>query len=107
MTFPDLAKPTVESTSTPSLQSLIFTLLRTALAALGAIGLYHGAVVPDATLYMLAGLLVELGTAAWGIWDKVQAARRVHHAAVASASASATATQATGVPAQIAIQPAS
>lgn len=101
----DLTQPTVDTTPNPTLTSLLFSLLRAGLVAGSTLGIWHGASVPDGTLMMLASALVALGSAAWGIWDKVQAARKVHDSAMLSAEASRVASRMAGAPVGVAVQP--
>lgn len=85
MTVP--AGPTAPSTSSPTITALVFSLLRSGLLLASALGIYHGATVDDATLSLVAGLLVAFGTTAWSLADKIMAARKQHATALASASA--------------------
>jgi hypothetical protein len=77
---------TVPSTSAPTTTALVLSALRSLLMLGSSLGIYHGA-VDDATLTMWASVIVALGTAAWSLVDKFQAARKQHAAAVASAGA--------------------
>ncbi len=78
---------TVPSSATPTLQSLVYTLLRAVMLALGAVGVGVGANINDGALMVIAGALVTIGTAAWSLWDQVRTARHAHATAVASAVA--------------------
>jgi hypothetical protein len=76
---------TVASTPNPTVQALVFSLLRSVLMLLSALGIGLGATVSDSTLMLVSGGLVAVATAAWSLWDKIQTARQAHVGAVASA----------------------
>lgn len=81
----DSTVTTVPSTPNPSLQAIVYSLLRSILMLMGALGIGVGANISDGTLMVVAGAIVAVGTAAWSLYDKVQAARKTHAAAVRSA----------------------
>jgi hypothetical protein len=84
MTGTDLGLP--PSTPDPSLTTLVYTLIRAVLYLLSGLGIGVGA-LDDGALMIVAGGIVAVGTAAWSLWDKIQAARANHRNSVASAIA--------------------
>lgn len=83
---PDLP-PMTDSSPTPSTQAMVAMLLRYLLAFLGTAGLYHGAVIDNGTLYVVAGILVNIGTVGWALWERFDTQRKSHAGSVASANA--------------------
>jgi len=71
------------STPDPAITSLVFTLIRTVLAFLSGLGVVVGS-YSDSSLMIIAGAVVTAATAAWGLWDKIRAARANHRNSVAS-----------------------
>lgn len=80
---------TVASSPLPTMQVLLYTLLRAILVILGALGIGIGANLNDGTLMVIAGALATILGVAWSIYQKVSAARTQHAVAVASAQAGA------------------
>ena len=80
---------TVPSTPAPTLQALVFSLLRSILMLLGALGVGIGANISDGTLMVVAGAIVAVGTAVWDLIEKYQTAHNTHATAIASAAAQA------------------
>jgi hypothetical protein len=87
MTAPTPSPAAAPSTPSPTITALVFSLLRSILMLAAALGIYHGATVDDGTLMLISGGIVAVATAAWSLYDKLQAARKQHAAALASALA--------------------
>lgn len=77
---------TVPSTPSPATVVLVASLIRDALKLAAGAGLAVG-VYSDSTVTMVASALVGGASVAWALWQKFEAARAAHSAAVASAVA--------------------
>jgi len=77
---------TVTSTPDPTIQTLIYTLIRAIMQILGAFGVTWASTVSGATWEMVAGALAMIIATAWSVWQKVQQAQLNHAGSVASAA---------------------
>ncbi len=85
MTVDDL----VPSTPDPQIQTLVYTAIRAALQILGTFGVTWGLTVSAAQWQIVSGALAVLIGLGWAFWQKIQAARAAHAAALLSASVGA------------------
>jgi hypothetical protein len=85
----------VPSSPTPDITALVGGAVRAVLALLAGMGLISAGspLLVDSTVQLIASALVAVGTLAWSLWVKVQAARRLHASVVQSA--------ATGIPSKV------
>lgn len=86
----------------PAYVSIVAAFLRGAIQIVAGMGFLAGAYT-DSQIMMAATALVALVTLGWSAYQKLQAAKRRHDAAVQSALRSAAATQAAGTPVAIAV----
>jgi len=89
-----LDTPATPATPYASLEVLIYALVRSGILVACGVGLAVPAFMIDGpALYAVIGALVSGGTAAWSIWQKIQAARKDFAGSVQSAK--------TGLPVQV------
>ena len=78
--------PTIDSTPDPTIQTLVYALIRAVLMLLGAIGVSTPAWASQpSSLWAMAGAISLIVGIIWSIVQKFQAAKQTHSAAVASA----------------------
>lgn len=86
MSDPATSDNSLELSADPTVQALVYTLIRSVLQGLGAIGIVVPVVTDSSVLWSLAGFVALSGGAAWGLVEKFQAARAKARAAAMSAA---------------------
>jgi hypothetical protein len=69
---------TVPSTPNPAILTLVEDLVRSVLLLLAGFGVYHGT-TSDSLVFLVSSAVVAIGTALWGIYQKIHA-KQVDHA---------------------------
>ena len=92
------------STPNPNYVAIVAAAVRGLIQFLSGLG-FLGGVYSDSQITMAATAIVFVGTLIWSTWQKLQAEKKRHDAAVESACQSAAASAAAGAPVAIAVAP--
>lgn len=90
------------STPNPNYVSLVAAFIRWGIQ-IGAGAGFLASANADSQITMIAAALVSVATLCWSLWQKLQAEKKKHDAAVQSARQSAEASAAAGAPVPIAV----